>query len=156
MDEKIIIERAKTPFIIRLTLTVILFICFLVPLLTSFFFLESGKGPHIGIAISFLIFWGIGFLMLRIVLWNAYGREIVTLETDKITYIADYKYFKDAHQAIEIKGMVVEAILDESEKNLGRIRFFNEDITIETVLESTNEERNAIIEKISRRYAIDH
>ncbi len=33
--------------------------------------------------------------MLRIVLWNNFGKEIISLSDDKLSYIADYKYFKD-------------------------------------------------------------
>lgn len=36
----------------------------------------------------------------RLFLWNTYGKEIITFSKNQITYVADYKIFKDGENSI--------------------------------------------------------
>ena len=153
MAEQIIIERAKNPIFIRIVLAGILIICLLSPVLAVFFMLSSGMRPHLGIVILFLIFWGAGFFLLRVILWNTYGREILFLEKNEINYVADYKYFKDGKQKISTQNIEVEVLPDDTNNETrGRIKFTNEETEIETVLFSEIKTLNEIVTKIKSHY----
>ena len=155
LENRIIFNHKKTPLLIRSFLVLILVICTLVPIAVLIFVLTLGDGPHIGIAVSFLIFWGSGFIMLRTILWNNHGKEIIDLANDKIKYLADYKYFKDARQEIETDGLEVEIIYEDTMNNyIGRLLLKNNNTEIETVLQSNLNELELIKEKIKTRYNI--
>lgn len=143
----------KAPIFIRVVLTLILAILILIPLAVTFFMLTYGDGPHIGIAIIYLLCWGSGFYLLRVTLWNSAGREILTLHPDKISYIADYRFFKDGRQEINIKDLETEIIYeDEPKKTFGRLRLKNKSTFIETVVQTTITELEEIINEIKKHY----
>lgn len=83
---------------------------------------------------SFLIFWGIGFYWLKLLLWNLYGKETITLDRDKIYYIADYKYFKGEKQIISSDNLKI--YIKEYQDSLGTVQFKSGQKVIETVLKT--------------------
>ena len=147
------ISAKKAPIFIRVVLTLILSILILIPLAVTFFVLTFGDGPHIGIAISYIICWGLGFYLLRVILWNSVGREILTLDPEKITYLADYKLFKDGRQEITTKDLETEIIYeDEPNQPFGRLRLKSKSTSIETVLQTTIAELEELKKEIKTRY----
>ena len=151
--DRIEIDHANTPWVIRAILNLILAICGLIPILVTYFVLTKGDGPHFGIFISYLIFWGLGFYLLRIALWNTFGKEIITLEQDKISYLADYKYFKDGLKELKIKNLDIQIIYEDTmDIHVGRLRISNQESEIETVLKSSLTDLELIKEKIKTRY----
>lgn len=147
------ISTKKAPVFIRIVLTLILSILTLIPLAVTFFVLTYGDGPHIGIAFSFILCWGVGFYLLRLTLWNSVGREILTLAPEKISYIADYRLFKDGRQEITTKDLETEIIHeDEPDKSFGRLRLKNKSTSIETVLTTTIAELEELKNEIKTRY----
>ena len=154
-DNQIIIDHTKTPWIIRVILTLILSICALIPLAVTFFVLSQGDGPHISIFISYLIFWGLGFYLVRVVLWNTFGKEIISLDQNRVTYIADYKYFKDGKKELNSHGLQTEIIYEDTmDIHVGRLRIFNQTEEIETVLQSSLSDLEKMKERIKTRYNI--
>ena len=87
-----------------MTLSMLLIICFLIPIAVTYFLFFSGLS--LGILISYAFFWGIGFFVLRFVLWNSYGKEVMTFNANNISYHSDFKYFKDGKKLIENKELV--------------------------------------------------
>lgn len=151
--DRIEIDHVNTPRAIRAILTLILAICVLIPILVTYFAFAKGDGPHFGLFVSFLIFWGLGVYLLRILLWNTYGKEIITLEQDKISYLADYKYFKDGLKELKIKNLDIQIIYEDSmDIHVGRLRILNQESEIETVLKSSLTDLELIKEKIIARY----
>ncbi len=47
-----------------------------------------------------------GFYLLRIALWNTYGKEEITFNGSNIEYFADYGWFKDSIKPKEIVPLV--------------------------------------------------
>lgn len=147
------ISTKKAPLFIRIVLTLILFILTLIPLAVTFFVLTYGDGPHIGIAFSYLLCWGVGFYLLRVTLWNSVGREILTLDPEKISYIADYRLFKYGRQEIPIKDLETEIIYeDEPNKPIGRLRLKSTTSSIETAIQATIAELEELKNEIKTRY----
>lgn len=151
--EEIVIQRTKTPLMIKITLAFVMGMSFLSPIGITFLNFLQGKDFHFRIIISYFLFWGIGIYLLRVVLWNAYGQEILILEKDKIKYLADFKYFKDGQQEMSTAGLTTTLIFDNAnDKNTGRIKLSNPNYTIETTLFASMKELEIISEKLNKYY----
>ena len=50
--------------------------------------------------VALFLFGLIGFYLLRVSLWNTYGKETIELKTPNITYEANYGWFKDGKRSI--------------------------------------------------------
>lgn len=154
-DNQLIISTRKSPIFIRIVLTTFLVLIASIPIAVTIFVLKSGEGPFIGIVFSFLLCWGIGFYLLKLTLWNSVGREILSMETDKISYVADYRLFKDGRKEIEIKDLETELIHEEQSDNpLGRLRLRTKSNSLETVLQMTISEVEELRKEIKMRYNI--
>lgn len=143
----------KAPLFIRIVLTLIMSVLVLIPIALIVFTWLFGEGAIIGIAFSFLFCWGLGFYLLRIILWNSCGREILNLEAEKVSYIADYGLFKDGRQEIPSRGLQTEIIYDiQSNSKLGRLRLNHKTVSLETVLPLSIAEIDELINAIERQY----
>ena len=152
-DSQVSISARKAPVFIRLILTLILSVLILIPIAVTFYYLVYQDGPHIGIAMSFILCWGVGFYLLRITLWNWAGQEILTLNQENISYNADYRFFKDGRKEIVLKDLETEIIYeDESNKQLGRLRLKNKSTSIESVLQVRISELKVLKNKIKTHY----
>jgi len=154
-DSKLTISVKKSPLLIRIVLSVVLSIMVLIPLLASYIVLTAGDGFHIGLAFSFLLFWGLGFYMLRIILWNSVGREILVLGNEKIEYTADYGLFKDGRKEIETNRLATEIIYEDEPNNpVGRLRLNSDTESIESVIKTRLAELKELEKEIKTRYNI--
>lgn len=88
-----------------LTMAIIAFV--LPVLLTVILLLPSEDGLQFGLLLSFFMFWGTGIYLLRLALWNKYGKEVFVIEKNKFRHYNDYKYFKDNSKEIEYKKLEV-------------------------------------------------
>jgi hypothetical protein len=150
---KLTISARKTPLLVRIVLTVFLVSLALIPLVVTFFSLTYGDESHVGIAFSFVLCWGVGFYLLRIVLWNSVGKEILTLNPETVTYVADYKLFKDGQKEISTSKLETEIIYeDEPNKPVGRLRLRNDLTSIETVLQTNIAELEELKKELKTRY----
>lgn len=147
------ISTRKTPIFLRVFLIFILTILILIPIALTFIWLTNGRGLHIGIAFSFILCWGIGFYLLRITLWNTVGREILNLNLDNISYIADYGLFRDGQQIIGLSDLETEIIFEDSIKNpVGRLRLTSRENSLETKLQATIKELEVVRDRIKTHY----
>lgn len=152
-DNTITIVGAKSPLLVRTILTLVISISGLIPILVMTYMMTIGDGLHFGLAISIIIFWGLGFYLLRIILWNTYGKEILNLDQNKIQYFADYKFFKDGRQELTPDKIEVEIINENSlDSGNGRLRITNSINCIEMILPSRLTDLELIREKIKTRY----
>ena len=150
--DTITFHHKQTPLMIRFFLGLLVLVCTLIPIIVLIVVALNRKGLHIGIFLAFFLFWGLGFMMLRSFLWNSFGKEILYLQKDKIIYLADYKYFRDARQEIEIEGLEAEIVYSEKTHGVGTLRLKNGKTTIETVLETSEENLLNQIYKIKNVY----
>ena len=153
--DMITFHHKQTPLIIRFFLGLLVLVCALIPIVALSVVILNRKGLHIGVFFIFFLFWGLGFMMLRSYLWNSFGKETLYLQKNKIIYLADYKYFRDARQEIEIEGLEAEIVYSETINGSGTLRLTNEKTTIETVLETSTEILLNEIYKIETTYLPD-
>lgn len=83
--------------ILLITASVILLMPVIVFLFLS---LPSGEPPQFGFLFSLIFSWLCGGYLLRLYLWNTYGREVFVIQSGKLIYYADYKLFKDRNKVI--------------------------------------------------------
>lgn len=142
----LVIEIEKVPRVIKFILMLLLTICFLTPIIVTYTLFYSGLG--IGILISYAFFWGIGFFILRFVLWNTYGQEVITFNKDRIVYYADFKLFKDKPRVI--KNQKITYVIFEEINEKGRLIIENKTEKIETSIKTPVKDLKILIEKIRR------
>ena len=142
----------KAPLIIRVILTLVLAVLVLIPFGAIIFALIEQSGPHIFMAFMFFVFWGAAFYMLRVILWNSVGREVLTLNPDKIVYIADYKHFKDGRQEISTEDLEVGIIHTNESDLVGRLVLKSPTKMIQTVVWAPLTELEELITAIEMRY----
>ncbi len=152
-ENEVVIDHKPTPIIIRAVLTVALLVCLLIPLLVTFFVLSTGDGFHIGILISYALFWGAGFYLLRVILWNNFGKEIISMSNGGLTYVADYRFFKDGLKTLDSQNLQAEIIHEDTMDNhVVRLKIYNDSDEIQTVLQSSLTDMEKMKEKINTRY----
>ena len=71
------------------------FMLLTLPLFSMISYISAGKGLNSGFFISILIFGLIGFYMLRVTLWNTFGKEELVFYKNQCSYVANYGWFKD-------------------------------------------------------------
>jgi len=143
-NKTVTITIEKVPFAIKLTLFILLIICFLIPITVTYFLFFSGL--TLGILISYAFFWSIGFFILRFVLWNSYGKEVMDFKTNDIYYHSDFKYFKDGK--ISIKNKELEYSLSEEFDGKSSLIINNETEEIETSIKVPTSDLISLIEKL--------
>ena len=100
-DKTLTLNVKVAPPFVRITMFLFSFLCFTLPIAGMIAYVASGNGLHFGFFITIFIFSLFGFYLLRIALWNTYGKEVITLDDDSITYYAHYGWFKDTLKSID-------------------------------------------------------
>lgn len=100
-QNQIIITGVKSPLATRIPILVLAIVCALIPFAVLGYRLVEGLGFHISIVIMILFFGAFSYSLLRTLLWNTYGREILLFKEDTITYTTDYKHLKGSSFGIQ-------------------------------------------------------
>lgn len=134
-NKQLKLQVVKSPLIIRCVLFLFTFLCFALPLFGLIFNAIEGEGIKFGGILMLGIFSLIGFYMLRVSLWNRYGEERIDFNNDKISYVADYRWFKDGQKSIDRDGIIysIKPVGYEDENN-GVLVISNEKSEIESVI----------------------
>ena len=117
-----------------------------------------GGGFHIVFLFTIAFFGLLGFYLLKIVLWNSFGREIISLNNLKTTFISDYKYFQNK---VEIENLDFTSFsftpVGYKEDNLGALVIGDDDIILESVVKiPINQLEELIIEILKANNQIDN
>lgn len=141
------------PFLMRVVLYIITFLCFTLPLLGIILNVIEGNGINFGGIIGFGIFCLIGFYLLRISLWNTYGEEIIQFNKNKIIYVADYKWFRDGEKTIEKNEVIysIKSIGYEVENN-GILVISNGKSEIESVVKIPKDQLEKLLTIIQKDF----
>ena len=59
-----------------------------------FFRLQERGSFHILFIVGLGLFSLMSFFFIRLFLWNTYGKEVIEIGSETITYYVDYHYFK--------------------------------------------------------------
>lgn len=85
---------------------VILFL--IIPLLIFFLvIIPSGSGISFAFVVTYAFSLFTPIYLLRLYLWNKFGKEIFIIEHDSLTHYYDYKYFKEGGKEYKFKRIEV-------------------------------------------------
>ena len=147
LDKNKLTMRVKRASIfIRSILFVFSILFFLLPLFGMILYVAGGNGMHIGFVFSGFIFGLMGFYLLRISLWNTYGKEEIIFNRTKVEYRVDYGWFKDAAKSIEITPLTYSIRpIGFEEDNKGALVIGQGDRKIECATKMRNDELKELI-----------
>lgn len=147
---KLTLSVKKAPLLVRLVMFLFSILSFLFPLLGMICGLAMGTGMHIGYLIMLFIFGLVGFYVLRISLWNTYGKETVIFKEKIIEYYADYGWFKDGRKQMEINQPVEFGIrqIGYEEDNKGGLIIGLEEPNITCVTKMSKTELEELIDEL--------
>jgi hypothetical protein len=152
-EDQINIKAENPPKLIISILAFCTFILGILPIFGTVLLILQQDGLKFELLLIYVIFWGSGFYLLRILLWNLFGQEILILEKNKIIYFADYRLFKDGRKELDLDNLTSE-IISQIGLPLGehKLRLKSKSSSIETVLSIKENEIVRIIEKINTYY----
>lgn len=105
---RLTIEEKSSPSIVLYCMLGVVVLFLIVPVLALFFIiipLENGIPFTFVIIYVFSLFTPI--YLLRLYLWNKFGKEIFIIERDSLTHYYDYKFFKEGRQEYKFKRIEV-------------------------------------------------
>lgn len=141
----------KSPIVIRVIFFTFSFAFFLFPLFGAIAAIAMGKSFHIGYLISIGIFSLMGFYLLRISLWNTYGKETLIFSKNKIIYEANYGWFKDAKKEISLENVRFSFVpVGYEEENNGVLLVENDNNKIQCAVKMPKENVEEIIQELIR------
>lgn len=94
-----------------------------------FYAMTDGGGIHLSYFIGLGILGFLGWRFIRLWYWNKNGKEVFTIENNKLKYIADYGRFKDGAQEIELSQEIRAEIFDHDQRPHKCICFHNQEVS---------------------------
>lgn len=145
-NNHLILSVAKSPIFVRLILYIITFLCFALPLFGIVFNIIIGNGTKFSGIVALSVFSVMGFFMLRISLWNSFGKEIIQFGDDYIEYVADYYLFKDGRKSIDNTSLAYAIkSVGYTDDNKGVLIVSNGTSEIESVVKMKNKSLEELI-----------
>lgn len=141
----------KSPLLGRIFILFLAFIAVALPIMGMVFRFLDGGGFHFGFLIGLGAFSLIGFYFVRLFLWNTYGKEVIAIGDNIVSYYVDYHYFKGNQQEIKYEALVFEVEqIGFEEEQLGRLIIAaNEKEFIHSSVNMDISELEEIIQKLS-------
>jgi len=134
-QSELILRVKRSPLLGRILLYLITFLSIALPLGGFIVNMISNIGLSFFHILFLVIFGLIAFYMLRVSLWNTYGCELIQFSNNKLTYIADYCWFKDKVKVFtfeKIDYSIKPVGYEEDNKGVLVIKF-DDDKVLETV-----------------------
>ncbi len=136
-----VINMPKSPFIIRFVLVFFATVGFVFPILVVVLASINGTKIGFGILFSFLIGFGVGIYLTRLILWNTYGSEHIKISSLGLEYYCDYRLFKDNRKHLKLKNLFFQ-------KANTNMMMKNNDETINTSITLSDKMLDELIDNI--------
>lgn len=107
---------------------------------------SNGTEGAFGYIVIFLIYIASSIYLLRLALWNRYGKEILTFQNNQIIYTADYKLFKDKIAEFDKDSFSISIL--KLHKDTGKFLFKDKTQKIESSIISEIKDLNEIKKQI--------
>lgn len=151
-QNQIVITGTKAPLFTRIPFLVIAIIAVLIPFSVLVYRAVEGLGFHVGTIPVFLATGSIAYFMLRMFLWNTYGKETLTFTEDGIIYQSDYKYFK-GREIVVAKSKNMQFSSHNKEKGSCLFSIENKESRIENVLPISRNHLQKIQQEFDQYYS---
>jgi len=98
---------------------VVAIVIFLLPLIVLILLIiPEEEGIPFGFLLTCIISCFVSFYLLRLYLWNKYGKEVFIIKDGIFVYYYDYKLFRDHYKEIDFKELNVYYIFNGSYRNI--------------------------------------
>jgi len=145
-NNKITLTSKPSPLFARGLILFFAIISILLPVGGMIGSMANGNRFHIGFLITTGIFGLIGFYLLRVFLWNSYGKETIVFSKNQVTYEADYKWFKDGKKTQNFESLEFSIKpIGYQEDNIGTLVIESNEDCIESVVKMPNKELDSLI-----------
>jgi hypothetical protein len=153
-DNILILRVKKSNIFSRSILYLITVLSAVLPLGGFFVNLINGGEFKFFNLIFLLLFGLIFFYMLRISLWNTYGKEVINISKNKLKYTADYNWFKDKIKEFDYENITFTLNkVGYEEDNKGVLVIdFNNGTVLETVTKIDTKTIHDCIYKLNKNY----
>jgi|SRR5690554_5979242 len=151
-ENQLVLRVKKSPLLGRILLYLITFLSIALPLGGFIVNMISNVGLSFFHILFLFIFGLIAFYMLRISLWNTYGSELIQFDNNKLTYVADYYWFKDKVKEFSFENINYDIKLvgyEEDNKGALVIRF-DDDKVLETVTKMPLSDLKSLISSLNK------
>lgn len=152
-ENKLRLRVKKSPLLGRVLLYVITFLSIALPLGGFIVNMISNVALNFYHILFLFIFGLIAFYMLRVSLWNTYGYELIQFGNNKLTYSADYCWFKDKVKEFSFEKIdykIQQVGYEEDKKGVLVIKFDNDKI-LETVTKIPISDLESLIADLQSR-----
>lgn len=152
LNEKIIVLKVKkSPLFIRIVMFFFAFASFLIPVVATIMSIAIGKGLQIGYFIGLFLFGLIGFRLLKIALWNTYGKETIIWNSSTLKYEANYGWFNDQTKTIKLSK--IDFFINKigyAEEKIGTLVIGDESEKIESAIKMPTVQIEELIVKLKK------
>lgn len=134
-QNQLVLRVKKSPLLGRILLYLITFLSIALPLGGFIVNMISNVGLSFFHILFLFIFGLIAFYMLRVSLWNTYGKELIQFVNNKVNYAADYHWFKDKVKEFSFEKInySIKAVGYEEDNKGVLVIKFDDDKVLETV-----------------------
>jgi len=138
-----------SPLLVRILILFCSLISIILPVAGMIGSMVNGNRFHFGSLIATGLFGLLGFYLLRVFLWNSYGKEVISFNQNNVIYEADYKWFKDGKKIkdIDSPNYSIRSIGYEDE-NFGSLVISSDQYSIESVIKMPTEQLEDLILKL--------
>lgn len=100
--KEIVIHNKRTNLALVIFVLLFALLGFLIPIVITIYYSDRLKFRTI---FSYIVLWSVSFYLLKLVLWNLFGKEIYILEKNCVTYYCDYWAFKTNKKLLKSRGI---------------------------------------------------
>jgi len=151
-QSELILRVKRSPLLGRILLYLITFLSIALPLGGFIVNMSSNVGLSFFHILFLFVFALIAFYMLRVSLWNTYGFEIIQFGNSKLTYVADYHWFKDKVKEFSFENInydIKPIGYEEDNKGILVIKF-DDDRVLETVAKIPISDLESLIIRLNK------
>lgn len=149
--DDVILRVKQAPVFVRGLLFVVAFLFFIHPFVGIIFYAPFGEGFHFWYFIWLVVYGVLGFYLLRLALWNTYGKEKITISKNSINYFVDYGWFKDRIKQSKTEAPITFSInpIGHTDKR-GRLVIGQNDTAINSAIRMPLPQLQELISKLNK------
>lgn len=143
----------KGPVFIRYFILLFAVICILLPITGLVLSMLVGDGFHFGFLFGIAIFGLLGSYMLKIFLWNSFGKEIISFNENSVEYSVDYRWFKSEKSFPATSGLffIINSVGYEEDKQ-GVLVIKSNDSILETATRFHLDDLKILVDQLNASF----
>lgn len=153
-----LILKVKKPSLFVLILSFgMSFLFLLLPIIVLMAIMSTGDGEnplHFMHFVFLAIPFSFGVFLLRISLWNYYGKEVYNFGQKNLEYFADYNWFKDSVKSMKMSDLYFLFKIYNENDNVGQLLISDGQSEIESVIKLPVDDLEKLVNRLESKYLI--